>query len=179
MNKFPLDIAVQNIINGSHLQNNEYSYYHVGSLSTLDPDDVTFPIVTSVNNVYSFTSTKAYTTFRVSIIFPKPDIQVCEDRLIYQNQMINYAESYKKDLIEIAYWLTGKYKLAGNKKIIEDIYFDENSRNEIVTYFGGELRDEKGKLLLPEDIVIVESILRLQGYPHDICTPVFEPTPLC
>jgi hypothetical protein len=179
MNRYPLDIAVQSIIAGSHLQNDSLSYYHISTLSTLNPDKVTFPIVTSVNNVYGFTSTKAYTTLRVSVIFQKPDIQVCEDRLIYQNQLINYAESYKKDLIEIAYWLTGKLRLAGNKKIIEDIYFAENTTNDIVTYFGGELKDEDGNIILSEDIVIVEAILRLEGYPEDICTPVFNPDSIC
>lgn len=177
----PLDQAVFDIINGSHLMTDAaYQWVHPYELSGImenAPREV-FPLISSYTRTVGFDETNTYADLVVDIIYPVPEQFICDSPLFVSSALSTFKAAYDLDLYEIAMWITGRRKFPDGK-----YFYCYNVRGEatIQMYFGigndnSEAKDIR-KLLHRDDILVQQLILPLSGPMDKICKPVFTPKP--
>ena len=175
----PLDMAVKTIVDGSHLGQNEYQYFHVLDVEQ-GLEKRVYPLLVPSTSVYGFDERKVSANFVVDLFVQAPKKIVCDlTHTTRQRQVASYINSYTRDLIEIGYWLCGKNELA-NGKTLFDYKLEKPSKIEIFYDFQSDrVVDDTSKLkslLEDQDLIILRLSMFLSNSMNKMCCTRFTPT---
>ena len=152
-----IDTVIQDIVKNQQT----VSYYPLDQVQNLEHMMQELPVITSFGRWYAYTKDIAYVVVSVSIIYPKPTIDVCADALTRYNLIQANSNMYYKLFADIYRWLIGENlltdPLTGRKyPYIDEFTSDDSKKNTIKPYFNAEKIDDPK---IDDNIVILENLM--------------------
>jgi hypothetical protein len=163
-----IDYVIQKIVEDSDL-----TYFPITDIKNVDVIQQNMPAITSSSSIYNFTTERAWIEVTLSVIFPKTPLDLCDDKLIHYNQIMEWVNLYTLKIMDINLWLSGK-KLVNLEPYIDDFDEDTSKRSKIKTYFSLSGENKHGSLLVNEDVIVIEGKLYFVT-DYYTCCDFFQP----
>jgi len=172
----PLEYAVRDIIDSSHLQNNELQFIPIKSIDKIAFDeDVKFPVITAISSVLGFEEDILRVELIVAIAFPEPELDNCNTEGEFYLKALRSARGFQIDLLEIAQWLTGKKKKPGDPIGIYD--FNQEGEATIIVEYDPDTNEDSDDTNRKRIYRLVNVIMTIVfvGTHSELCCSRFDP----
>jgi len=173
----PLEFAVRDIIEGSHLNNHELQFTPIKDIDKIPfEEDVKFPVITAVSRLTTFNEETVSVELIVAIAFPNPELDDCNTESEFYLKALRSARGFQIDLIEIAQWLTGKKKKPGAPIGVYD-FNQEGDAIVIIEYDPVTNNDapEETKRTRIHKLINVIMTITFVGTASELCCSRFDP----